>query len=190
MKKQKQEKKFGIFGRRRVIIISIGNCSKIKNHVDIIKAIAQLVKSVKNIIYLHVGEGRSLTEEIHLAHHLKIDQYVKFFGKIDNVRDVLICSDIFVMTSLVEGSSVALLEAGSCGLPFMMSHAPGLKESVFKIFNGLIVKPNYEDLIEGLKELIINEELRILYGKNARKFIITNYNMMESIKKLVNIYFG
>ena len=149
--KTKARKNLG-FSEEKVIIISIGNCSKIKNHVDIIKAIAELVKYLKNIIYLHVGEGESLTEEIHLAHDLKIDQYVKFFGKIDNVRDVLICSDIFVMTSLVEGSSVALLEAGSCGLPLVIYNTPGLKESVLERFNGLIVKPNYEDLIEGLKE--------------------------------------
>ncbi len=48
----------------KIVIISIGNCSEVKNHADIIKALAKLVKQEKSIIYLHVGEGESLSEKI------------------------------------------------------------------------------------------------------------------------------
>ncbi len=92
------------------------------------------------------------------------------------------------MTSYYEGSSIAILEAGSCGLPLLIYDLPGLKESVIERFNGLLVKQNYKNLVNGLKKLIANEELRISYGKNARKFVTDNFNMEDSVNKLIHMY--
>ena len=173
----------------QIVIISLGSCSKVKNHADILKALALLIKWETNIIYLHVGEGESLSEETNLANKLGISKFVKFVGKTDNIHEILISSDIFVMSSYYEGSSIAVLEAGSCGLPLLIYDSPGLKESVIDGFNGLLVKQNYQDLANGLKKLIINEELRITFGMNARKNVQENYNMIESANKLLDIYF-
>ena len=137
---------------------------------------------------MHVGEGESTAEEITLTQKLGITESVKFAGKVDNIREVLICSDIFVMTSHYEGSPIAPLEASSCELPLVIYNSPGLQESVISGFNGLLIKPNYIDLIKGLKKIILNEELRTTYGKNARQFVIKNYNMEHSVNKLINIY--
>ena len=176
------------FSEDQIIIISVGNCSEIKNHSDILRAISQLTTFEKNIIYFHVGEGESFTEELNLSHKLGIENYVKFAGKVDNIREALICSDIFIMTSLLEGVGIASLEAGSCGLPLLIYDSPGLRESVIDGFNGLLVKQDYNNLVNGLKKLISNEELRILYGKNARKFVQENFSMVDSVNKLINLY--
>ncbi len=174
----------------QIVIISVGNCSEIKNHSDIIRAIAELAPHDKNIIYLHIGEGEKAFMEVNLAHNLGIDNYVKFVGKVDNVRELLICSDIFVMSSYFEGIGVAALEAGSCGLPIVIYDSPGLKESVQNGYNGFITKQNFKDLSEGIKKLILNEKLRIILGKNSIKFVEENFNMADSVNKLINLYFA
>ena len=181
-------RKYWGFPTDQIVIISVGNCSEIKNHFDILKALGELIKWNTNIMYLHVGEGETLTEETNFATKLGINKYIKFAGKVDKIREVLICADIFVMTSQYEGSSIAVLEAGSCGLPLLIYDSPGLKESVLDGFNGFLVKQNYSDLIDGLKKLITNKELRISLGRNSRKFIQDNFNMIDSINKIINIY--
>lgn len=172
----------------QIVIISIGNCNQVKNHFDIIKALADLISWEKNIIYLHVGEGESLAEEINLTNELGIDSYVKFAGTVDNVREALICSDIFVMTSKYEGVGNTSLEAGACGLPLIIYNSPGLRETVVDSYNGLIIEQNPKSLVKGLKKLISDNELSVSLGKNARKFVLDNHNMVESVNKILNVY--
>ena len=180
---------FGI-SAEHIVIISVGNCSIIKNHFDILRALAELVKWETNVLYLHVGEGETLTEEIELVKKFGISKFVKFLGKVDNIREVLICSDIFVMTSILEGIGIVAIEAGSCGLPLLVYDSPGLKETVVDGYNGFLVKQSYEYLLDNLKKLISNENLRITLGYNARQYVLSNYNMEDSVNKLIHIYFN
>ena len=48
-------------------IISVGGCSPIKRHSEIIKALPEIIKHVPNLLYLHLGTGKSELEEIELA---------------------------------------------------------------------------------------------------------------------------
>ena len=172
-----------------IIIVSIGNCSKVKNHYDVLKALTEVIKFITNITYLHVGEGESLSNEIKLAHELGISENVKFLGTADNIHEILICSDIFVMTSKYEGVGNTVLEAGSCELPLLLYDSHGLRELVIDNYNGFLLKQDYKFLIDGLKRLASNKELRKTMGRNARKFVLENYSMLDSVNKLIEIYF-
>ena len=59
-----------------LIIISVGGCSPIKRHTDIIKAMPEIIKMYPNMIYLHLGEGTSLYEEKSLAEELHIEKNI------------------------------------------------------------------------------------------------------------------
>ena len=39
------------------VIVSLGSCNVMKNHHDIIIALSELIKEIKNIYYIHVGDG-------------------------------------------------------------------------------------------------------------------------------------
>src|SRR5690606_27550659 len=80
------------------VIISVGGCAEIKNHHDILRAIANL-KEKLNILYLHLGKGKTECEEKQLSEDLGINGLVRFEGNKDNVRDYLLASDVFVMPS-------------------------------------------------------------------------------------------
>lgn len=172
----------------KIVIISVGSCLEAKNHSDIIRTLYELVKIRNDIFYLHLGTGELEKDEVRLAEELRVYKFITFMGLSDNVRKMLIASDIFVMPSLYEGLGNSCLEAGSCGLPLVIYDSPGLRETAIEGYNGFIVEPNHNALSAALLKLITNEELRISMGKNARKFVLDNFNMVSSVDKWFKLY--
>jgi len=181
--------KFGI-APSDVVVVSVGSCSEVKNHKAIITAVVELQKELKNITYLHVGEGSMLEEEINFARANGVSEITRFLGQMKDVRKALIASDIFVMTSNYEGLSVSSLEAMSCGLPVVNYDVYGLKDVVKNGKNGFLVEPNPTALAEAIKELAINDELRERMGAEARDSVLRNFNMQKSLEKLIRLYRG
>ena len=92
--------------KNSLVIISVGGCSHIKRHHDIIKAMPKIIKRYPDAIYLHLGQGDTLEEEKELAKGLNVNQNIRFCGNQKDVRKYLIVSDIYVMPSKFEGISL------------------------------------------------------------------------------------
>jgi len=60
------------------IIISIGNCSPVKNHDLILRSLKLLKGKVKNLVYLHLGEEDPALRERKFAEELGISDMVNF----------------------------------------------------------------------------------------------------------------
>lgn len=175
---------------RDIVIISVGSCTDVKNHDDIIRACAELYETTKNITYVHVGDGMLLQEEKDLAMEYGISEKVMFLGQIENVRDALVASDIFVMPSDYEGIGIAKLEAMYCGLPLVVYDNIGVRDFVEDGKNGFLIRPNPHALAEAVQKLAVNETLREKMGKEARKIALEYFGMEKSLEKLIRIYSG
>jgi Glycosyltransferase len=96
-------------------------------------------------------------------------------------------SDIFVLTSRLEGFGLALVEAMSCGKPVVATNAASVPEIVGDA--GILFEPgNSKDLSKKLIELLINEDSKAAYGIKARKRVIENFNWSKSAEQYCNIY--
>lgn len=169
------------------VVISVGGCSEIKNHHDILKAISALPKEL-NIKYLHLGKGDTEEEEKKLSEKLNINDRVIFLGNKKNVRDYLIASDLFIMSSKVEGLGNAALEAMACGLPSILYNVPGLKDLISDNDNGFLVEANYKILAQKIIEYIKNPDLQNIKGESARKFANKYFSIQRNVKKLIELY--
>ena len=109
------------------VISTVANCSTIKNHAAVLRAMASVSAAV-NIIYLHAGDEKEDPSERALAARLGIADRVKFLGAVEDVRAVLDASDLFVMPSLKEGCSIATIEAMGVGVPVALSDVEGLRD--------------------------------------------------------------
>ena len=181
--------KLGISRTDRVIV-SVGSCTDVKNHNDIIIALAELIKKTKNIFYIHVGDGPLQKKEKKLAVKLGVFDRIKFLGQIENVRDTLISSDILVMPSKYEGFGISCLEAASCGIPSVVYNVEGLRDIVKNGENGILVEPNPNAIALAVEELIRNEKLRKHMGIKSRERLLRYFNMQDSLDKLIKIYRG
>jgi glycosyltransferase involved in cell wall biosynthesis len=109
------------------VIVSVGNCSSIKNHDALLRAITLLPEPI-HPIYLHVGHEELHHPERKLAADLNIRDQVRFLDTQSDPRPFLWAADVFAMPSKSEGLSIAALEAIASSTPALFSNVPGLVE--------------------------------------------------------------
>jgi len=184
--KQQLRKQLGI-NEDKFVIISVGSCSSVKRHYAIIASLAKILEKVDNVIYLHLGSGELLKEEMETAKNLDIIDNVIFAGQKENVRDYLIASDLFVMVSEYEGLSIASLEAMFCGLPLIVTDTYGLRDVIEDSYNGLKIA-NPSELPEAILKIYNSEQLQKDFSANSIKFAKEKFSMEESVNELINMY--
>lgn len=108
------------------VMVSVGNCSVVKNHTALIEALARCTDFPWR--YLHVGLEEPGAPERALAERLGIADRIRFIGAVDDVRPILHAADLYVMPSHFEGFSIATLEALAVGLPALLADVPGLAD--------------------------------------------------------------
>lgn len=105
------------------IIVSIGRLSPVKNPRFAVDTIVELAKIRSDFKYIWVGSGELEAEMKQLVSELGISDKVIFVGVRTDVREIPVCSDCFLMTSLFEGLPFSLIEAQASGLPCVVSDA-------------------------------------------------------------------
>jgi glycosyltransferase involved in cell wall biosynthesis len=136
---------------------------------------------------LIVGDGAERAALEAQAHGLGIPDTLAFVGKQPDVFKFLAASDIFVLPSRQEGTSNALLEAMSQGLPVVVADdlLGGNRGVVDDRRDGYVVKfGDSQALIQVLSQLLQDEGLRQEMGKRARQKIEEAF----SIESVANQY--
>ncbi len=138
-----------------------------------------------NAELLILGAG---AEEEHLK--AMAGEGVHFMGSTNDVLPFLQMADIFVLPSIAEGLSVALLEAMSCELTPLLTDVGGAREVVHHQENGWIIPPDDgEALLKGLLALFGDEKMLVERGQAARQRVISTFSIQIAAKKLANLYF-
>jgi glycosyltransferase involved in cell wall biosynthesis len=117
-----------------------------------------------------VGDGSLRHELPKLAQELNISDRVTFEAHPpDKMPSVYQQADLFVLPSIVEGMSNAVLEAMASGLPIVATRIPGSEELITDGKNGLLVQASAkEPLSNALSTLLKSSNLRQTLGHNAR----------------------
>ena len=93
---------------------------------------------------------------------------VQFKGITKNVESVLSTGDIYAMMSASEGFGLSMAEAMAKGLPVIACDTwLGVSDMVQDEYNGILVADNSDNIAQGLKKLMSDNELRTNLGKNA-----------------------
>lgn len=127
MEERVQARKGLDLGEDEFAILSVGNCSPVKNHAAILGAVALLPRQI-NAVYIHLGREQADEPEKALSKELGIASQVRFMGSRPDPRPFYWAADVYVMPSLHEGLSIAALEAVASGVPAIFSKVDGLTE--------------------------------------------------------------
>lgn len=171
-----------------LVIISVGGCSHIKRHHDVINAMADILKKYPNALYLHLGTGNTLVEEIDLAKKLNIESHIRFCGNEKNVRKYLIASDIYVMTSRFEGISLTTIEAMACNIPAILYNVSGLQDFNKKRECSLLIPENVDTLTRSILDLYEDKEKQSILIRNGIEVVDTYFNMEKNVRKIFELY--
>jgi glycosyltransferase involved in cell wall biosynthesis len=170
------------------VILSIGNCEPVKNHEELLKALAQIPEVP--FLYLHVGREKEGFPERQLAKELGIEERVRFLGYLENILPVLHASDIYVMPSLREGFSVAAIEALGAGLPGVFTNVPGLQD--LKFLDGLQwAEPQAHSLSQNILSFYkLSESQRRTIGGKIHQSVQDRYGIERGTRAYAAIYRG
>lgn len=106
-----------------ILLFSVGELNKNKNHQLVIKALAEL--NDPSVHYAIAGIGDQKEYLLNLAEELGISQQVHLLGYREDIAELNHTADVFCFPSIREGLSVALMEAMACGLPVVCSKIRG-----------------------------------------------------------------
>jgi glycosyltransferase involved in cell wall biosynthesis len=151
-----------------VVICSVGELNKNKNHEIIIRALHDL--KVKDVYYIICGKGENEGHLRKISAMLGMEDKIRLLGYRDDVIEILKISDIFAFPSKREGLGLAALEAMACGLPLVASNIHGIRDYLINGVSGYSSSPtDVEGFKNSFKALIDNKILRKTMKENNLK---------------------
>lgn len=171
------------------IILAVGRFNQQKDYPNLLNAIPYLKKisSYKfKIVIAGDGEDRAQIET--LIHELNLSEYVILLGRRDDIPELMVCADIFVLPSAYEGFGLVVAEAMACETFVVATDCGGVKEVMGGY--GLLAPPqNSERLAEqlhtamNLSRMGINEN-----NKKALHHVQQNFDLNKIIQQWLEIY--
>ncbi|WP_323703257.1 glycosyltransferase [Mammaliicoccus sp. Dog046] len=136
-----------------------------------IRLLSKLKEDFKNIELHFFGYGSEITKMKALVKTLQLEDHVKFRGFIPDLTTEMRTSHLSLITSNMEGFSLALLESLSNGLPTISYDiAYGPSELIINGTNGFLVpKNNEQELYKQVKYFLEHPELQQTMRLNSVK---------------------
>ncbi len=143
-----------------------------KGHRFLLEALKNMEATTGEVHALFAGEG-PLEEELRgQIAEMGLSERVHFLGFRRDVPEVVCAMDVFVLPSLKEGLSIAVMEAMALEKPVVCSAIAGLPEVVRDGQTGFLVPPGDSTALQiALEKLFADEDLRTQLGHNARCFL-------------------
>lgn len=151
---------------RKDQVVYVGRLSEEKGVSRLVEAFSRVKNNSWHLVL--AGDGPENENLQKLVSDLKLENRVRFLGKVTNVNLLLAESSIFVLPSYVEGFPNALCEAMSAGLPSICFDSIPHEELITDEVNGFVIK-NGDLKALGMKidELILDKAYRNKIGLKA-----------------------
>ncbi len=174
--------------RTKKLFVYQGRIAPEKNIEALLKA-WKLADMGENCLLLMVGDGPTRSS---LQPHYGKEHNIVWLGYISDEHqriNILRGADVFILPSLVEGLSISLLEAMSCGVACLATDA-GADGEVLD--NGAGIVLDTQGVATQLKTLLPlfrnHPEMISLLGNKARQRVLERYTLYQNITKLEQLY--
>lgn len=139
----------------------------------LLETIPKILQVHSNTVFRVYGDGSLRQKLIEHASRLGLDGNAIFAGPFngrEELSGIMAETDIFVMSSVLEGQPLGVVEAMAYGCPIVTTSVGGIPELIQDGVNGLLCSSrNPECLAEKIKTLIADPALREKLGKAARQ---------------------
>lgn len=139
----------------------------------LLEAIAQVRATYPATQFRVYGDGVLREELLAYADQLGLDGkdiFVGAFTRREELSQIMAQTDIFVMSSILEGQPLGMVEAMAYGCPIVVTSVGGIPELIEEGVNGLLCQPGDSAcLAQKIRTLIEDPALRIRLGQAARQ---------------------
>lgn len=171
------------------VIIHVSNFRKVKRVRDVVKSFAKIVKSIPAKLLL-IGDGPEMGVVQRMVNERKLNEYVLFLGKQDNLEELYSISDLLLLLSEKESFGLVALEAMACGVPCIGTRVGGIPEVIFDGATGFICElGDIDEIAAKAVELLTNEQLHNQFSQQAIRVVHENFHCEKIVNQYENIYY-
>jgi glycosyltransferase involved in cell wall biosynthesis len=170
------------------VLTHVGRFAPPKNHALLVEAFAR-VRTDAPLCLLLVGGGELENAVREQVSALGLQERVRFLGVRADVADILRASDVFVLSSRVEGNPLSVMEAMAAGLPVVSTAVGGVPELVREGETGLLVPS--EDagaLAQAMQALVDDPVRRQAMGAAARQHAVAHFDIRHTVRGYEQLY--
>lgn len=172
-----------------IVFGTVARLDPIKNQTLMIEAFNRVHQVKSSAKLLIVGDGEERTKLENLVLKLELQESVIFAGYITEPKDYIACMDIFLLSSLSEGTSMTLLEALSLSIPCVVTDAGGNSEVIDHKESGLVTENSNElAFSEAMLDLAENREALSEYSLSAYKAFEERFKVTKMASEYQAIY--
>lgn len=159
---------------------------------EFVEAATQLKKRGVSARFVLVGEPDAENPASVPEHQLitwQKEGVVEWWGRREDMPQVLAQSHIVCLPSYREGLPKSLLEAASCGRAIVTTDVPGCREIVRDGDNGILVEArNAKALADALAKLLADPELRQQMGRRGRERALSEFSQESIVAQVLALY--
>lgn len=182
------------FAPHEKVIGTIGRIVALKDHRTLVRAFAIVLQRIPHCRLLIVGREESgqagVLDDIYtLANGLGVGERILFIGERSDIPDLLNLMDVFVLCSLTEGTSMAILEASATETPVIATKVGGNPRIVGDGSTGFLVPVRSpEVLADRLLQILGNAELAKSMGKAGREMVKREFTVQSMASRYHQLY--
>jgi sugar transferase (PEP-CTERM/EpsH1 system associated) len=175
------------------VVGSVGRMDDAGNHTTLVEAFLRLIASPhpahQRLRLLLVGDGPARAECQALLHRAGAAARAWLPGARPDAAQLLRAMDLFVLPSLAEDRTNAILQAMATGLPVVASAVGGNTDLVHPGFTGILVPPmSTEMLAAAIADYCRIPELAARHGARARSQVIARHSMPAMARDYLAVY--
>lgn len=162
----------------------------VKGHTYFLEAVKHVVENHPNAQFVVVGDGELRNPLEQLTNILEIRSHVHFLGWRQDLSEIYADLDIVVLSSLNEGSPVALIEAMAASKPVVAPQVGGIRDLVLHEKTGLFVPPkDSKGLAQGISYLLsLPLSDRLAMGRAGQARVYPQYHITTLVKNIETLY--
>lgn len=170
-------------------IVTASRITEVKGLTYLIKALEILKTRNVPFHYDMIGEGALLNTLMEEAGSIGLNEDdISFRGYRNDIPDWLARCDIFVVPSLSECHSIAILEAMRSGCAIIATDVGGNSESLTHMKEGILIQPkDPQSLADSIQYLIDNPDMRTALASNARKRFENEFTERAMKRGIINV---
>lgn len=171
------------------IVGSIGRLNWAKDQAGLIHAYARVQRELPAVALMLAGDGELRSELERCASEQGIAANVHFLGDRNDVHELLQGLDLFVLSSVSEGYSMALLEACASQLPIVATDVGGNREIICNGRTGALVRASDPvALATAMLDLLRDDAKAAAYAAAARAWVAVEGSLTAMAARYEALY--
>lgn len=171
-----------------LVLGTVCRLDPIKDLPFMISCMPGIIQEVPKAKLIIVGEGPDRDNLKKLICKLRLDQHVILWPRRNDIEVVMPQFDVYVCTSLSEGTSMTILEAMACGLPVVASAVGGNCSLVDSTNGALFPLNNIEAYISSVVSLLRDPVRLAAMGVMSRSRAEKMYPLSRTVQQYQALY--